>query len=188
MLGSDCCWSYIHGQGVSNRFTYIKLNLLGDGALVIVFSFLCLWYVVEKVIPTRQTSLNWQQSHQDSQVCWRMGWRREGAAKGAQALQGQGRWRLALAAGASSQPWTLLLGEENTCAACSGQIIPVLPTEQQWRDGYSCGVPSIPTALRSSRCGWGFPGASWHSSPSAALGSDVTTCFYLLVSLWDNLF
>lgn len=119
---------------------------------------------------------------------------REGAAKGApghgaQALQGQGRWRLALAPGANSWPWTLLLGEENTCAACNCQIIPLLPREQQWRADFSCRLSLMQTAPCSSGRGvgkvfQGLPG----TDPQLPRGLVSPSASSLLVSLWDNPF
>lgn len=148
--GMHCSWSYIRGQGASNRVTkLIKINLSGDYALVIVFSLLLSAFDVLQDAERGKDNPNiWIDSSptkiQEFSGLLENGLReegREGTAKGtpgrrAQDLQGQGSWNLALASGASSWPWTSLPGEENTCATCSGQIIPLLPTEQQRRNGY----------------------------------------------------
>lgn len=86
--GQHCSWSYLHGQGASNRVTkLIKLNLLGDSVLEIVFSWLLSAFDTlqdaerGKDNPSKadiSELIAVPPKYRSSQVCLRMGWGREG--------------------------------------------------------------------------------------------------------------
>lgn len=109
-----------------------------------------------------------------------MGWGRQGAAQampglGAETLQGKGSWRQALAPGASTWPWTSLLGGggQETHAVCSGQINSFASQWAALKGQLFTWVLLTQTAFCSSGPGvcCGCPCTSWHS-PSAALWPD----------------